>query len=463
MSWAVHTAGLLPWEWAVTGALAAGAGVLALSRKKAGADAAVLDGENAVTGAREAELRRNLEHAHVWLGRYVAQLAAGRHRVAAALGRPDPAPQPAGDVFALFGQALEAGLSEAAEGIGQARRQGALRREAEVVASVAPRMHSTVTGLLTILEQLENAIEDPELLRRTFEAEQHATLARRYTESLMVLGGRPFAPAREPVPLGTVLRQATAETLHYRRARTTWPFDEELWVLGYAGPGITHLLAAVIDNGLRFSPKETTVEVRAVRCAQGLLVEVEDHGLSMMEQALATENALLAAPTEEMLLERLSSGRVGLSVVARLAAAYGVTVGLRAKAQPEQGLVASVLIPRRLLLTAGQMPPGVRQSRPSPAPRPAPAAPPAAPPPAPAPLAAAPSPALALAVAPGDSAGSGDRPRLPRRSPGAGVPALRPGGDHPAEAPSPGLAGAFFQGSRRAADRAAAPATEPPA
>uniref|UniRef100_UPI0018D10A18 ATP-binding protein n=1 Tax=Streptomyces clavuligerus TaxID=1901 RepID=UPI0018D10A18 len=373
--WAVHEAGVLSWPVTAVGAVAGGAVIVLLCGRCARGDTAKLAAEQAVLREQAERLQAALEDAYACASHYGILLTEGRASLYAVLGRAAPGPLVPGerDPFRVVGQALPEVLRDAVGAVAQLGRDTAWSREAQVVGSVAPRMHLTISRLLEVLEELEHAIEDPTLLRTTFQAELFATLARRYCESLMVLGGKPFGASQGPVALGTVTRQAAAETMHHRRARITGPLDRDLWLVKYAGPAVTHLLSALIDNALHFSPPEKEVEVRVTRRPDGLLIEIEDQGLAMGPEALAAANGLLADPDPQRVLERLRDGRIGLAVAARLAAAHRITVHLRVKTEPEQGIIATVQLPDRLLLTGTQLPTADRSTadRP-PHPRPAP-------------------------------------------------------------------------------------------
>ncbi|WP_009999106.1 ATP-binding protein [Streptomyces clavuligerus] len=435
--WAVHEAGVLSWPVTAVGAVAGGAVIVLLCGRCARGDTAKLAAEQAVlreqaerTAAEGAVLKEQaerlqdaLEDAYACASRYGILLTEGRASLYAVLGRAAPGPLAPGerDPFRVVGQALPEVLRDAVGAVAQLGRDTAWSREAQVVGSVAPRMHLTISQLLEVLEELEHTIEDPTLLRTTFQAELFATLARRYCESLMVLGGKPFGASREPVALGTVTRQAAAETMHHRRARITGPLDRDLWLVKYAGPAVTHLLSALIDNALHFSPPEKEVEVRVTRRPDGLLIEIEDQGLAMGPEALAAANGLLADPDPQRVLERLRDGRIGLAVAARLAAAHRITVHLRVKTEPEQGIIATVLLPDRLLLTGTQLPTADRSTAdrpPHPPPRPGARRP------------------VVSATPPADG---DDRSGLPRRTPQPPTHAAAdPGATQPAPAPTPG-------------------------
>ncbi|MFI1886049.1 ATP-binding protein [Streptomyces jumonjinensis] len=460
--WAVETVHTVS-PWYGPAAAAAGAAVAVLGRRWADGDAACVDAERAAecapVAAEAQRLRGQVAAVHEWMSWYSTTLSQVRHDLKAALGQPAPDPgqlllPTAADVFTDFDHALATVLEEAVEAVGLARAQGAAQGEKDLIGSIAPRLHALNAKALTELEALENELDGREM-RMAYRVDHFSTRVRHYIESLMVLGGRAFASSREPVLLSTVLRSAVAETEDFQRTTSTWP-REELWLVGYAGPGITHMLAALINNAVHFSDND--VRVTAQWQGTDLLIAVEDRGLSMTEEALADANALLAAPSLDAERERLHRGLIGLPVIARLAQAYGIRVELRANPAPESGITASVEVPRKLITTGAEVPPALRRARRRPVVRPAA---PAAPVPN-AEAAAREHPALPhRAPVPAPAAGPtseapGDRPSLPSRSRSRSRPVPETIDDArgrqpaPAPGPTPLLAQSFLSGSRSA-------------
>ncbi|GAA2254115.1 hypothetical protein GCM10010232_48810 [Streptomyces amakusaensis] len=460
---AVETVRAVSSAWPVSGAVVAGAAVVAVGHRWAGRDAACvaagLATDRAAAGEEAQELRRQMALVHEWMTWYASALIQGHRDIAVALGAPAPspgelaAPAPA-DAFTGFDHALATVLGEAVEAVARARTQGAVEGEKALIQSIAPRLHALISKALAELDSLEAKLDGPEM-RMAYRVDHHNTRVRHYIESLLVLSGTPFASSREPVLLSTVLRSAIAETESFQRATPSWP-REELWLVPWAGPGITHLLAALIDNAMRYSNDEVRVDSRWDGGA--LLITVEDRGLPMTEQALAEANALLASPDQAVERERLHRGLIGLPVVARLADSYRLRVELSANPSPEEGHTASVWLPRELITTAPEAPPAPRRSAHRPAPRPLAPAPdaggvvadrerPALPHRTPA---TAPAPGEAE---PGENSPGGDRPRLPRRA--RPLPAPEPEPIEPSTAPpsapaTPQLVHAFRAGARRA-------------
>ena len=96
------------------------------------------------------------------------------------------------------------------------------------------------------LDEVEDRVEDPDLLKGLFTVDQFATRMRRYTESLAVLGG---AVSRRqwtrPVPVHEVLRAAIAEVEHYARVKMVRRFGT---LQPHAVANVIHLIAELIDD-----------------------------------------------------------------------------------------------------------------------------------------------------------------------------------------------------------------------
>src|SRR6185312_14164069 len=109
---------------------------------------------------------------------------------------------------------------------------------------------------------LEESERDPDALADLFALDHIATRVRRNAENLLVLAGeQPPRTWSEPVPLRDVLRAAIAETENLERV--VFVVDEKSAVVGHTVTDLTHLLAELTENAVRFSPPDTTVTVRS--------------------------------------------------------------------------------------------------------------------------------------------------------------------------------------------------------
>ncbi|MHA6792867.1 ATP-binding protein [Pseudonocardia bannensis] len=215
----------------------------------------------------------------------------------------------------------------------------------DLLLNLARRNQGMVYRQLDIINQLEESEQDPDALSELFRLDHLATRVRRNAESLLVLSGeQPARVWREPVPLRDVVRAAIAETEDLDRV--VFSVDERPAVSGRVVADLTHLLAELTENAVRFSPPDTavTIRTRTDRLHEGgQLVTIEDWGIGMPPQERAAADDLLAHPPE---IDLSVAQRLGLHVVARLAARHGIQVTL--SATPGSGLTVLVVLPPEL-------------------------------------------------------------------------------------------------------------------
>lgn len=219
----------------------------------------------------------------------------------------------------------------------------------DLLTNLARRNQSLLHRQLDIINQLEDSERDPDALAELFTLDHLATRVRRNAENLLVLSGeKPPRTWSEPVPLRDVLRAAIAETEDLDRV--VFIVDERPAVAGHTVVDLTHLLAELTENAVRFSPPDTTVTLRARPRRTdpgGYVVTVEDWGIGMPEDDMASANTLLATPPE---VDLSVSQRLGFHVVARLAARHNIQVSLGVT--PGSGITAVVVLPAALFVTA---------------------------------------------------------------------------------------------------------------
>ncbi|MFF3863173.1 sensor histidine kinase [Streptomyces sp. NPDC002209] len=219
-------------------------------------------------------------------------------------------------------------------------------RKVEVFVNLARRLQSLVHREISLLDELEDTVEDPDLLRELFHVDHLATRIRRHAENLAVLGGA--ASRRQwtrPIDLSEVLRSSVAEVEQYTRVKVVPPAGGT--VRGHAVADVVHLLAELVENATVFSAPDTDVVVRAERVTAGIAVEVEDRGLGMPAAEQHRMNALLVDPDQISVRHLLADGRIGLFVVSALARRHGIAVEL--KSNIYGGVLAVLVLPQELL------------------------------------------------------------------------------------------------------------------
>ncbi|WP_336320169.1 sensor histidine kinase [Streptomyces lavendofoliae] len=349
--------------------------------------AALLGANRAATAVRDRcdALRRRSAHGQNELRALVEQLRRGE-RPPARQGAP--LPPAGGDEFDQLTQELTRAHEVAVTTVVQASRLSSSvgnEQKVEVFVNLARRLQSLVHREIQLLDELENEVEDPELLKGLFHIDHLATRIRRHAENLAVLGG---AISRRqwsnPVTMTEVLRSAIAEVEHYPRVKLVPPIDGTL--RGHAVADVIHLLAELVENATLFSAPHTPVMLRAQYVTAGLAVEVEDRGLGMSVAEQNKMNALLTDPDQVNVAHLLQDGRIGLFVVSALARRHGIAVRLQSNIYG--GVQAVLVLPQGLLgadpdglspaerqaaLQAGQAPLPRETPEPAPEQRPRPA------------------------------------------------------------------------------------------
>ncbi|MFJ9627247.1 ATP-binding protein [Streptomyces sp. NPDC101175] len=230
----------------------------------------------------------------------------------------------------------------------QLSSQAGSEQKVEVFVNLARRLQSLVHREISILDELENEIEDPDLLKGLFHVDHLATRIRRHAENLAVLGG---AVSRRqwsnPVSMTEVLRSAIAEVEQYSRVKLVPPIDGTL--RGHAVADVIHLLAELVENATVFSAPHTQVLLRANLVTSGLAIEVEDRGLGMPVGEQSRMNTLLTDPDQVNVASLLADGRIGLFVVSQLARRHGIHVRLQTNIYG--GVQAVLVVPQALLGT----------------------------------------------------------------------------------------------------------------
>jgi signal transduction histidine kinase len=289
------------------------------------------------------------------------------------------------------------------EAIRLASNEAALRGNVNAMfVNLSRRSQSLVERQIRVITRLEQGEQDSKRLASLFQMDHLATRMRRNSENLLVLAGQELSRRwSRPVALVDVLRAAVSEIERYERV--TLNVQVEVSVRKEAVSDVVHLVAELVENATSYSAADTPVTVSAyLPSSGGALVEITDQGVGMGESEMAHANWRLDNPP---VVDVAVSRRMGLFVVARLAARHGIRVRLRPA--PTGGLVALVWLPDETITPEKTSSGPLRSNR----------------------------------VGPRDRAVGADEfrdgePQMPRREPLAGAPSVpSPGGPSPFSAP----------------------------
>lgn len=269
------------------------------------------------------------------------------------------------------------------------------RRSAAAQAASAKALSrvqaKTVSMLADLREMQERHGEEVfgDLLRLDHSTSQLGLMTDRLA---LLMGGRSSRVWNKPIVMESILRGAVGRIAAYRRVRLH--SSSRAAISGFAAEGVMHLLAELMDNAANFSPPVDEVHVYVEERSAGLVVTIEDSGLKMSDAAMRRAVESVSGRVTD--LASLQGTRLGLSVVGRLAAKYGISVSYRPSSRGGTGVV--VLIPPQLVAQRHEPVPAERPRQAVPAPhspahsageprpvRPAPVGPPASLPPSPSP------------------------------------------------------------------------------
>jgi signal transduction histidine kinase len=244
------------------------------------------------------------------------------------------------------------------EALRLASNEAALRGNVNAMfVNLSRRSQSLVERQIRLIDDLEQGEQDAERLANLFQMDHLATRMRRNSENLLVLAGHEVSRRwTQSVPLVDVLRAAVSEIEQYERV--TLNVQPGISVRGQAVNDVVHLIAELAENASSFSAADTPVKVSGhLLNSGGVLLDITDQGVGMGAEEMAHANWRLDNPP---VVDVAVSRRMGLFVVARLAARHGIRVRLRPASAG--GLTALVWLPDEVIShESSSAPAGIRR------------------------------------------------------------------------------------------------------
>ncbi|MCE0539827.1 HAMP domain-containing protein [Kineosporia rhizophila] len=216
---------------------------------------------------------------------------------------------------------------------------------AETLVNLGRRNQSLMTRMLGYVTELERDESNPNALDKLFRLDHLTTRIRRNAESLLVLAGaKQTRTWSHPIAMQDVLRASLSEIEEYNRV--TVHHMDHAKVSGSVAADLTHMLAELLENATRFSPRERQVQVVGRLIPGGYQFDVIDAGLGMNEEDLNEANDRISQAGSR----RPDAKVLGLHVVGRIAARRDMVVRLLPSDQV--GLTAQVLVPASVISDA---------------------------------------------------------------------------------------------------------------
>jgi hypothetical protein len=231
------------------------------------------------------------------------------------------------------------------EAVRLAANEAALRGNVNAMfVNLSRRTQSLVERQIRVITGLEQSEQNAERLASLFQVDHLATRMRRNSENLLVLAGHELSKRwGQPVALMDVIRAAVSEIDQYERV--TLNVQPGISIRREAVRDVVHLTAELVENATSFSAADTPVTIEAhLLSSGGALIDIADQGVGMRDERMATANWRLDNPP---VVDVEASRRMGLFVVAQLAARHGIRVRLRPTAA--SGLSALVWLPHEAI------------------------------------------------------------------------------------------------------------------
>jgi signal transduction histidine kinase len=222
-----------------------------------------------------------------------------------------------------------------------------------IFVNLSHRSQSLVERQLRLIGDLEHGEQDPLRRANLSKLNRIAMRMHRNSQNLLVMAGhRPSSGWNKPVTLVQLVDAALAEVEDGERVSAQ--VQPDIAVRGPAVNDLVHLLVELIENATSFSAAEMSVQIKGhILTSGGALVEITDRGIGMTAKDMAYANQELDNPPPA---DTDVPRRMGLLVVARLAAEHGIRVRLN---QAEfGGLTALVWLPDQILTHYSSADPG---------------------------------------------------------------------------------------------------------
>ena len=222
------------------------------------------------------------------------------------------------------------------------RVRSSLEGERRFTSDAAHELRTPLAALKTQLQVAQAATDDTARKRATDQALAACDRATRLVEQMLTLARLEhdaWRTQRETVDLHQLAAQALADAAPVaaeKQIRLSLEGEAGLNIKGHAGL-LSVLIRNLVDNAMRYSPPQTEVNVRVIRSAAGVMLEVEGQGPGIP----AAEHEAILQRFHRLESETATGSGLGLSIVARIAQLHQAELVLSDGAE-ELGLKVNV-------------------------------------------------------------------------------------------------------------------------
>jgi signal transduction histidine kinase len=225
---------------------------------------------------------------------------------------------------------------------------------ARAFVSLTRRVQSIVYRQASELREMEyDHGRNPQVFNDLLRIDHGNALIGRLTDSITILHGSQTGRQWDtPIKVYSALRGAMSRIQEYPRINLKAICDAS--IKGLEVEAVIHACAELLDNATRYSPPQTKVHVTAVEVQTGIAIEIEDGGVTFSDEQRRRVETLLDRAQNGFELDDLGEEmHLGLPLVGKLCAEYGMTIGLR---QSAYGGVRAVLVVPHSMISEEQEP-----------------------------------------------------------------------------------------------------------
>ncbi|MHB9757193.1 ATP-binding protein [Streptomyces sp. BYX5S] len=251
----------------------------------------------------------------------------------------------------LGGPALAEGLDSVLDGLRTAIAQERKRVDAAARAGMRGATREIQAGLYRlqdVLRGLQERYDDPELAQTLFALDHENEQSLRRAQVAAVVCGAWVGLARGESHLVEAVTGGQSRLAGYERVSVHNHLEDGTGLISHAVEPVAIIVAELLDNALRYSSPDTTVDVHLERVHHGVSVTVDDAGVGMNSDERAYAQRMVAGEEPILLSELGDPPRMGLAAIGQLTRQFDLSVDLSSPS-PYGGVRAVLLVRDHLL------------------------------------------------------------------------------------------------------------------
>ncbi|WP_425825995.1 ATP-binding protein [Streptomyces fractus] len=251
----------------------------------------------------------------------------------------------------LGGKDLAEGLDAVLDALRTAIGQECKRVDAAARAGMRGATREIQAGLYRlqdVLRGLQERYDDPELAQTLFALDHENEQSLRRAQVAAVVCGAWVGLARGESHLVEAVTGGQSRLAGYERVEVHNHLEDGTGLISHAVEPVAIIVAELLDNALRHSSPDTSVDVHLERVHHGVSVTIDDAGVGMSSDERAHAQRMVAGEEPILLSELGDPPRMGLAAIGQLTRQFDLSVDLSSPS-PYGGVRAVLLVRDHLL------------------------------------------------------------------------------------------------------------------